>query len=117
MPRAERHVPNYWRQGGEELRRIVFLQGDTTNTLRHLGVERVNFAFLDAQHTKEAVEREFEYVAARQVPGDVVVFDDVTPAVFPGVCEAIDAIERAGHYAINRLEVSRQRGYAWGVRR
>jgi len=40
-----------------------------------------------------------------------------TPAVFPGVCEALDAIERAGTYAINRLEVSRQRGYAFGVRR
>ena len=32
----------------EELKRMVFIQGDTVFSLRHLGLLRVNFAFLDA---------------------------------------------------------------------
>lgn len=100
-----------------ESARVIFLQGDTSNSLAHLGITRINFAFLDAQHTREAVEAEFSYVATRQLPGDMVFFDDVTPAMFPGIVDAVNYIEHTGRYAIHRLEVSPQRGYAWGVKR
>ena len=46
--------------------------------LASLGISRINFAFLDAQHTKEDVLKEFKFVSKRQLNGDIVVFDDVT---------------------------------------
>lgn len=95
---------------------VVFLQGDTRDTLDRLSLPRVHFAFLDAQHTHEAVMTEADYVISRQQPGDVIVFDDVTEAMFPGVVAAVDEIERRYPYAVRRLAVSEQRGYAIAIR-
>jgi predicted O-methyltransferase YrrM len=97
-------------------KRITFLRGDTLYLLPRIGLERVNFAFLDAQHTRKSVIAEFNVVASRQIPGDIVFFDDVTPAMFPGVVEAVDDIEAQGVYRMRRLTLSAQRAYAWGVR-
>ena len=36
-----------------ELSNIIFLQGWNLDILSKIGVERINFAFLDAQHTKK----------------------------------------------------------------
>jgi len=91
---------------------VVFLQGDTRETLGRLSLARVDFAFLDAQHSYEAVMEEAAFVMARQQPGDVIVFDDVTEAMFPGVVAAVDEIELRHGYAVQRLAVSEQRGYA-----
>ena len=98
-----------WR---ELLESVVFLQGDTRELLGRLAVARVDFAFLDAQHSYEAVMEEAAFVMARQRPGDVIVFDDVTEALFPGVVAAVEAIETRYHYAVQRLAVTEQRGYA-----
>jgi predicted O-methyltransferase YrrM len=95
---------------------IMFLQGDTRQTLRRLALARVHFAFLDAQHSYEAVIEEAAYVMARQQPGDVIVFDDVTATMFPGVVAAVDEIERQHPYAVQRVAVSDQRGYAIATR-
>ena len=57
-------------------------------TLNKIGLNRINFAFLDAQHTKNAVLEEFKYINKRQIKG-YDFFDDVTPNVFDGVCEAV----------------------------
>lgn len=94
------------------LDQIVFLQGETRETLKCLGMARVNFAFLDAQHSYEAVMEEAAYVVARQQPGDVIVFDDVTEDVFPGVVAAVDELEQQHAYSVQRIAVSQQRGYA-----
>jgi predicted O-methyltransferase YrrM len=98
------------------LQRIVFLQGDTRSTLPRIGLERIHFAFLDAQHIKRSVLQEFDCVSTLQEKGDMVLFDDVTPQVFPGVVAAVNQIESAKEYQVRRLSISEQRGYAWAVK-
>lgn len=96
--------------------RIVFLQGNSLSLLPSLGLERVHFAFLDARHIALTVLAEYDAIAARQSPGDVMFFDDVTPANFPGVVKAVDRIDGSGDYALRRLTLDDRRGYAWGAR-
>ncbi|NIA69072.1 class I SAM-dependent methyltransferase [Pelagibius litoralis] len=96
----------------ELLSRIVFLQGRSDEAVATIGLLRVNFAFLDATHSEVDVRREFEFVSARQRKGDVVILDDVTPAAFPGVVAAVEAIEAGDDYAVERIVASEQRGYA-----
>ena len=76
----------------------------------------MNFAFLDAQHTKESVMKEFEFIYKRQKNGDMIFFDDVTPTIFPGVCEAVDEIELKYPYKIEKLIFDKSRGYAIATR-
>ena len=92
--------------------KIIFIQGWTNETLASLGISRINFAFLDAQHTKEDVLKEFKFVSKRQLNGDIVVFDDVTYDSFPGVCEAIDFIQKNYDYKIEKIKFTEKRGYA-----
>lgn len=101
---------------GGLLDRVVFLQARTGDAVQQLGLNRIHFAFLDAEHSQEAVEREFAFVAARQRPGDRVVLDDVTPGAFPGVVAAVDAIEAAGAYIVERVASADERGYALATR-
>lgn len=101
----------------EELNHIVFIQGWTKFHLKRLGMNRINFAFLDAAHTFEDLMIEYRYVKDRQIQGDIIVFDDVTPNVFDEIVNAIVQIENEGKYIINRIEVSNQRGYAFGKRK
>ena len=96
----------------EELKRIIFLQGWTTNIISRIGLTRINFAFLDAQHTKEDVFKEFIYVYKRQKKGDIIVFDDVTQKLFPGVYDAIQMIEKKYPYQMEKINFSELRGYA-----
>jgi predicted O-methyltransferase YrrM len=93
---------------------ITFIQGDTLRQLPRIGVSRVNFAFLDAQHTKSAVEHEFSVVEPLQMSGDMMFFDDVTPLQFPGVVDAVNEIERTGKYKLKRLKAEERRSFAWG---
>ena len=70
---------------GKELSNIIFIQGWTLKTLDNLGLSRINFAFLDAQHTKQSVLEEFKYIYPRQKKGDMVFFDDYTPLCLRGM--------------------------------
>jgi predicted O-methyltransferase YrrM len=98
------------------LERIIFVQGDTRSTLPKLGLQRIHFAFLDAQHIERSVLQEFTSVEPLQQVGDMIVFDDVTPQLVPGVVAAVDQIEARGDYGIRRLSLSQERGYAWSVK-
>ena len=95
-----------------ELSNIIFIQGWTIDTLNRLGIERVNFAFLDAQHTKDSVLKEFYFIEKRQSKGDIIFFDDVTPYLFDGVCDAIKEIKINHPYEIEILDLDKKRGYA-----
>lgn len=100
-----------------ELQHIVFIQGWTKQQLERTGLSRVHFAFLDAQHTFDAVIAEYEYVRDRQSAGDMIVLDDVTPGMFDGVVQAVDEIQRKGLYEVMHLKCSGQRGYAIATRK
>ena len=96
----------------KELSNIVFIHGWTIETLKKIGLNRINFAFLDAQHTKNAVLQEFKFINKRQIKGDMVFFDDVTPNLFDGVCNAVKEIEIEYPYKIKYFPFDRNRGYA-----
>lgn len=96
----------------KQTKRIIFIQGDTKYTLPRLGVSRVHFAYLDAQHIESSVLEEFDCISKRQLPGDVIVFDDVTEHVFPGVVKAVETIKQQGDYEVEILNSLKTRGYA-----
>lgn len=67
---------------------------------------RIEFAFVDGKHTAGVVFREGELLAARQQPGDVVIFDDVH---LPDIRTAVSGLAA---YAIEWLTVLPNRAYA-----
>jgi Methyltransferase domain len=92
---------------------IVFLRGDVDIVLEQLGLPRIHFAFLDAEHTYEAVRRELAFVAGHQRAGDVIVCDDYTPGRFPEIIRAVDELAATGSYRLERFASSDERGYAY----
>ena len=95
-----------------EVARVVFFQALTPQHLGRIGMDRIDFAFLDAQHTFESVMEEYRFVEARQATGDLIVFDDVTPGVFDGVVAAVDAIRDKGLYEVQEIGRRTERAYA-----
>ncbi len=90
---------------------IIYSQGYTDVQLSKISIPRVHFAFLDAAHTFDAVMNEFSYVENKQSQGDYIFFDDYTPALFPGVVDAIDKICEENQYSKEIITISEQRGY------
>lgn len=96
-------------------RKITFVQGDTQYILPRLGIDRINFAFLDAQHIESSVLHEFSIVSDLQKAGDMIVFDDVSEHAFAGVAKAVSLIEKSAPYSVERLLSPDGRGYAWAT--
>ena len=92
---------------------VVFLRSDVAVALEQLGLARIHFAFLDAEHTYDAVRRELAFVAAHQQPGDVIVCDDYTPREFPEIVRAVDELAATRTYALEPFVSSDDRGYAY----
>lgn len=95
-----------------EVSRVVFVQALTPKHLDRIGIDHIDFAFLDAQHTFKSVMEEFRFVEARQSPGDLIFFDDVTPGVYDGVVAAVETIRREGRYEVEEFGRRDERGYA-----
>jgi predicted O-methyltransferase YrrM len=96
----------------DELRYVNFLEGLTSYVLNKNNFKRIHFAFLDAQHDKESVMREYNYVNQRQKAGDIIIFDDVSKN-FKEIKLAIENIKNQNLYNIEILEFSNEsRGYA-----
>ena len=98
-----------WR---DELEYILFIQGYSKYQLGRLGISRINFAFLDSQHSFEALMHEYNFVRDRQRNGDVIIFDDVTPGLFDDIVKCIDVIKNTGEYNIQIINSSSNRSYA-----
>jgi predicted O-methyltransferase YrrM len=92
---------------------VVFVRGDVSVALEQIGLARIHFAFLDAEHTYDAVRSELAFVAAHQRPGDVIVCDDYTPREFPEIVRAVDELAAAGTYILEPFVSSDDRGYAY----
>lgn len=97
-------------------RMITFLQGDTLMMLPRVGLDRINFAFLDAQHIKRSVLHEYRMIKSRQQRGDIIYFDDVTPGPFDGVVAAVEQVRQENEYQVRHLALYPQRGNAWAVK-
>jgi len=108
-PQSRRQLISKW---VDECELITFVQSRSSDFIVSHFLPQISFAFLDGAHDSKTVTTEFEYVAERQVAGDVVVFDDVTPSKFPGICQVVESIRRDGKYTVKTLESSDNRGYA-----
>ena len=110
-PRTRLELLEPWSELVED--HIVFLRGDVDFALEQLGLPRIHFAFLDAEHTYDAVRRELAFVATHQRPGDVIVCDDYTPKAFPEIVRAVDELGASGGYELETYVSSPDRGYAY----
>ena len=95
---------------------INFLHGKSKKILKNLNLNRINFAFLDAEHKYKDLKIEFDYVSSRQKKGDIIFFDDYTPGLFDEVVEFVDEIENQHSYKINKIMSSSLRGYAYATK-
>lgn len=101
----------------DETARICFLRGESKKVLGNLHVDRVNFAFLDAQHDRDSVEDELNFVTGRQRAGDVIVLDDVQSNEYGGVSEMLNELKRQGTYSVELCALGGSRFAAVCVRR
>lgn len=113
LPKTRHELLAPWREWQDS---IIYLQGDTKELLKHLSMNRIHFAFLDAQHTYEAVMDEASFIIDYHQKGDIIFFDDVTPDLYPGVVAAVKEVENRSDYEITRIIASGQRGYAIATR-
>ena len=94
-----------------ELKNVVFLTGDCSKVLKNLHLDRVNFAFLDAQHKYENIKSEFNFVFMRQKKNDLILFDDVNFKEFPEVARFIDELRKTNTYSLEIINSSETRSY------
>jgi predicted O-methyltransferase YrrM len=92
-------------------RYVIFHRGDTGRMLADVSVPRIHFAFLDSVHEYGHVMAEFAPIRCRQQPGDILFFDDYTPAAYPGVVKAADEICRTAHYSATIVAANAGRQY------
>lgn len=96
---------------------VVFLWGESRALLPAVATDRVHFAFIDAAHDFDTVMFEFSHVGPRQRRGDVIVFDDVTPSLFPGIVRAVDEICERHDYDRRDIISNDERGYVVATKR
>jgi len=98
------------------LNRVIFLQGDTKLQIKKFGANRVNFAFFDGGHEYKDVMNDFESVNGRQETGDIIIFDDYTPNMFPGIVSAVNEICSKYNYTKQIVMAHQSRGYVIAVK-
>ncbi len=105
--RAELLAP--WREFVDSS--IIFIEGDSRIMMKKAVLGRVHFAFLDGAHTYKDVMAELKRVVPYQKSGDVIVFDDYSENVFPGLVRAVDEGCEGFGYDKNVVRSNDQRAY------
>ena len=95
---------------------ITYHQSTSKIFFLSVHTERIHFAFLDATHTYAAVIAEFRSVQEFQKPGDIIVFDDYDPSLFPGVVNAVKFISITYPYQISYISTGLTRSLAVATR-
>ena len=90
---------------------IFFYQGYSNIELKKIGLERINFAFLDGAHTYEDVLFEFKIIEKHQEKGDIIVLDDYNEKLFPGIVKAVNEISDQFGYEIKIIKSFNDRSY------
>jgi predicted O-methyltransferase YrrM len=114
-PKTRAELLEPWRDLIEDY--VIFHQGDTRLELPKIQAERIHFAFLDGSHDYKDLMFEFEQIRQRQLPGDIVVYDDYTPEKFPGVVKAVDEICHNHEYHTIKLQFNTMRGYVIAIKK
>jgi hypothetical protein len=74
---------------------ITFVQVDSMVEINRVALSRIHFGFIDGLHTGKAVKHEVSYVSLFQLPGDIIVIDDVCdefPDIFAVISEICDEL-------------------------
>jgi predicted O-methyltransferase YrrM len=108
-PKTRRELLSSWSSLLE--RYIVFCQGDTRIEMKKTKFERIHFAFLDGFHTYNDIYFEYNEVKGYQKTGDIIIFDDYTPKMYPGLVKAVDEICQTDDYLKIVIKSSNNRGY------
>ncbi len=90
---------------------IIFHQGYSNIELKKIGLQRINFAFLDGAHTYEDVLFEFNIIEKHQEDGDIIVFDDYNEKLFPGIVKAVNEISNKFGYEKKIIKSFNDRSY------
>jgi predicted O-methyltransferase YrrM len=126
-------VPMYWNciddHAGRKTRRallqpwvsytspsVIYLEGDSRTTLPALKMDRIHFAFLDGAHTYQDVLFEVAHVVPFQKTGDVIVFDDYSTQIFPGLVQAVDVCCARDNYSKQVLHSKDHRAYVIAIK-
>ena len=105
-----------WKELSEKY--VVFVQGFSKIILPKIGLNRINFAFLDGVHTFEEAMNEFNHISKFQKNNDVIIFDDYNEEEFPGIVKAVTIISKKGNYTINIIKNEKtKRNIAVAVRK
>jgi predicted O-methyltransferase YrrM len=114
-PRTRANLLNEWKDLITNY--IIFHQGYSRLELPKVQTERIHFAFLDGAHTYEDVIFEFNQIKNRQLPGDIIVYDDYSRNQFPGIVRAVDEICYKYNYLRTDLKATSKRGYVITVKK
>ncbi len=86
-----------------EAKQITFVESTGVEYLRR-GHDRLHVVFVDGKHTDDAVYQEGKLIAARQQPGDRIVFDDWQ---VPGVAAAIKRLSASYEMEVVTAKIGR----------
>jgi len=95
----------------KELENILFVQGHSPDSLNKLGIDRINFAFVDGMHKYPNILEEYKFIKKHQVVGDIILFDDIQSAEYSDVGELAKNIEKTGEYSLQEIWSNENRGY------
>jgi predicted O-methyltransferase YrrM len=91
---------------------INYINKQSENFFKNLPLKRLHFAFIDGDHDYNAAKKDYLSIKSRQQSGDVIIFDDYTPGLFPGVVKLVKEITKSKIYKTKIIFSSKQRGYA-----
>jgi cephalosporin hydroxylase len=122
--RAYKRRAHLYRALGTPGQRVVFFAADSHSDATHarvveaLGGERLDFLFIDGDHTREGVEADFRMYSTLVRSGGLVAFHDIVPGPeeFVGGVPDFWQSVRDGN-AVELVEDWNQRGFGIGVLR
>ena len=90
---------------------INFLHGESEKIFPTLDISRIHFAFIDGEHFYDNVISDGENISKKQEQGDILIFDDYTDLLFPGVVRAANEICEKFRYKRIKVFSSDERAY------
>ena len=90
---------------------IIFHECSTRIELQKVKVDRVHIAYLDGAHTYDDIIFEFNCIKSYQHKGDLIIYDDYSVELFPGIVQAVDEICDFYIYSKRIIYSNDQRSY------
>jgi len=90
---------------------IKFLHGESATILPMLEKSRIHFAFIDGEHFYDNVITDGKNISKKQEQGDIIIFDDYTDSLFPGVVKAANEICEKFSYKKTKVFSNDERAY------